>query len=149
MKRNSAILRLHAVTCTLLLILGLSVNPTRLAAQVSPRARTVTVTGVVRDSTTGEVLPNARVTMAGLSRAVRSNADGRFTMLGVPATTDTLLVQYIGYTTRRFVINADTIKAPLVVALAHSVVQLATTQVIGGVAPTVVSVGRDAGQLAI
>jgi hypothetical protein len=82
--------RRRVIASALVSILGLCVSATRLASQASPRVRTVTLTGVVRDSTAGEVLPNARVTIAALARAVRSNADGRFTMLGVPADTQTL-----------------------------------------------------------
>ena len=139
------------VASWLVAIVVASLGSSVVSAQASPRARTVTITGTVRDSTTGEVLPNARVSIVAMSRTSLTNADGRFTMLGVPATTQTLLVQYIGYTTRRQTINADTIKAPLVVELAHAVVRLATTNVVGAtdVAPTVVAISREISQLSI
>ncbi|MBL0170500.1 MAG: TonB-dependent receptor [Gemmatimonadaceae bacterium] len=124
---------------------------TSLNAQGSPRERSVTLTGVVRDSTTGEVLPNARVSIAAIARTAQTNADGRFTLLGVPATAQVLLIQYIGYTTRRLAINADTVKSPLAVELSHAVVRLATTNVVGATdaAPTVVAIGREISQLSI
>ena len=64
-----------------------------------PPLRLVTLTGVVRDSATGEVLPNARVGVQSSPRVVITNADGRFTLLGVPAAPQQLRVQYIGYRT--------------------------------------------------
>ncbi len=120
-------------------------------AQTQTPPRTITLTGVVRDSITGEVLPNARVGINALTRAVQTNADGRFALLGVPATVQTLRVQYIGYGSRTLVIRADTIKAPITVTLARAVVQLAATDVKAQTdqSPTVAAIGRDAGQLAI
>lgn len=141
----------RALASTLLLVAISVISNAPLAAQSTPRERTVTLTGVVRDSTTGEVLPNARVSIAALSRTAQSNADGRFTLLSVPTTPQLLQVQYIGYTTRRLSINADTIAGPIIVELAHAVVRLAATNVVGAtdVAPTVVAIGRDISQLSI
>ena len=145
------LMRPHRIVASLLIaIVVVLFGGISLRAQ-APRARTVTLVGVVRDSTTGEVLPNARVSIGSLSRAAQTNADGRFTMLGVPATAQIVIVQYIGYTTRRLAINADTITAPLVVELAHAIVRLATSNVVGATdaAPTVVAIGREISQLSV
>lgn len=120
-------------------------------AQNASRTRDLILTGVVRDSATGEVLPNARVGIAALARAVQTNADGRFTLLGVPAGVQQLRVQYIGYASRTFSVRADTVTAPLIVDLGKAVVRLAASTVKGATdeAPTVAAIGRDVGAIAI
>ena len=125
-------------------------SPCRLLAQAPP-AKTITLVGVVRDSATGEVLPNARVGVLSSPRAVQTNADGRFTLLGVTAGAQTVRVQYVGYRLTTVKIVTDTLKGPLVIPMAKAVVQLATATVRAPTdeAPTVVAIGRDASVQAI
>jgi ferric enterobactin receptor len=116
------------------------------AAQGQPPApRLVTLTGVVRDSATGEVLPNARVGVQSSPRVVITNADGRFTLLGVPAAPQQLRVQYIGYRTVTLPVRADSALRPLEVRLAKVVVRLSGVRATAATEenPTVVAIGRD------
>jgi outer membrane receptor for ferrienterochelin and colicin len=116
------------------------------AAQGQPPApRLVTLTGVVRDSATGEVLPNARVGVQSSPRVVVTNADGRFTLLGVPAAPQQLRVQYIGYRTVTLPVRADSALRPLEVRLAKVVVRLSGVRATAATEenPTVVAIGRD------
>jgi ferric enterobactin receptor len=116
---------------------------TRAGAPASPRLRTIT--GVVRDSATGEVLPNARVGLVSSPRVVQANADGRFVLIGVPAGAQTLRVQYVGYASYLRPIMADTLAGALSILLTKAVVRLSTANVTSAVdqAPTVVAIGRD------
>jgi ferric enterobactin receptor len=109
------------------------------------RAVDVTLVGIVRDATTGEVLPNARVGVLSSARVVQTNADGRFTLLNVPAGLQTLRVQYVGYASQTIALQTDTIKGPIAVAMTKAVVRLATTNVQAATdqSPTVVAIGRD------
>ncbi len=116
------------------------------AAQGQPPApRLVTLTGVVRDSATGEVLPNARVGVQSSPRVVITNADGRFTLLEVPAAPQQLRVQYIGYRTMTLPVRADSALRPLEVRLAKAVVRLSGVRATAATEenPTVVAIGRD------
>ncbi len=110
-----------------------------------PAPRLVTLTGVVRDSATGEVLPNARVGVQSSPRVVITNADGRFTLLGVPAAPQQLRVQYIGYRTVTLPVRADSALRPLEVRLAKAVVRLSGVRATAATEenPTVVAIGRD------
>jgi outer membrane receptor for ferrienterochelin and colicin len=119
------------------------VAPSPLRAQSAPRL--VTLTGVVRDSATGEVLPNARVGVHSSPRVVITNADGRFTLLGVPAAAQQLRVQYIGYRTVTIPVRADSAPRPIEVRLARAVVRLSGVRATAATEenPTVVAIGRD------
>ena len=110
-----------------------------------PPLRLVTLTGVVRDSATGEVLPNARVGVQSSPRVVITNADGRFTLLEVPAAPQQLRVQYIGYRTVTLPVRADSALRPLEVRLAKAVVRLSGVRATAATEenPTVVAIGRD------
>ena len=55
------------------------------------------ITGRVRDANTNTYLPGATVTLPQLGRTVTTNADGTFTLSGVPAGSHQLQVSYLGY----------------------------------------------------
>jgi hypothetical protein len=76
------------------LFASLSAN---LSAQ-QPSPSSVTVTGVVRDSTTGAAVSGALVTVSNGPRAI-AGADGRFTLQGVSLGARELVVQRFGYVT--------------------------------------------------
>lgn len=63
----------------------------------APSALNYTLTGVVRDKSTGEALSFATVHVRGTTIGTATNADGYFTLLKVPSDTSVLVVQYIGY----------------------------------------------------
>ncbi|MGD0342304.1 MAG: carboxypeptidase-like regulatory domain-containing protein, partial [Bacteroidales bacterium] len=62
-----------------------------------PSVRDFTLTGIIRDLSTGEALPFAAIQVQGTTLGTTTNADGYFTLLKVPDDTSTLVVQYVGY----------------------------------------------------
>jgi hypothetical protein len=75
---------------------------TALWAQTPPE-RTSTLSGFVRDSSDGELLPNAAVAIAVENRTMGalSNAEGYYAIPDIPAGTWVVTSSYIGYTTRQ------------------------------------------------
>ncbi|MCZ6915386.1 MAG: TonB-dependent receptor [Gemmatimonadetes bacterium] len=59
--------------------------------------QTRTISGLVRDSTNGETLPFAAISVRGTAARTMSNRDGYFTLLGVPTDSFTLRVTFVGY----------------------------------------------------
>ena len=57
----------------------------------------VTLSGLVKESESGETLPYASVTIAGTSIGAATNLDGHFTLFDVPAGAHTLRVSYLGF----------------------------------------------------
>ena len=72
-------------------------------AQTPPPERTSTLSGFVRDSSDGELLPNAAVAIAIGNRTMGalSNAEGYYAIPDIPAGTWVVTASYIGYTTRQ------------------------------------------------
>lgn len=68
---------------------------------VSPAAsqQSGTITGVVSDAVSGQHLESASVTLDGAPEGVLTNADGRYTMVGVAAGTHNLTFKILGYET--------------------------------------------------
>lgn len=56
-----------------------------------------TLSGIIRDESTGEPLPYASITVSGTTTGTSTNTDGLFTLLKVPTDTSTLLIHYVGY----------------------------------------------------
>jgi len=73
----------------------------------SQETATRTVQGVVRDSTRGETLPYASITIPGTTIRTSSNRDGFFALMGAPADTFTLRVAFLGYRATEFVVEPD------------------------------------------
>ncbi|MFC2076769.1 TonB-dependent receptor domain-containing protein [candidate division KSB1 bacterium] len=55
------------------------------------------IKGYVRDSESGEALPNANILLKGTRFGAATNVDGFFVIVNVPVGTCSLLVRYIGY----------------------------------------------------
>lgn len=144
-------MRCVKILCPSVAIALASVAASRPALAQSAAARSYTITGVVRDSASGEVLPNARVGLVGSARVVQTNVDGRFTLLSVPRGPQTLRVQYVGYRVISRALHPDTVTTPLEIRLSKAVVRLQEVRTLGptDVAPTVIAVGRDVSVQAI
>lgn len=56
------------------------------------------ISGIVRDSKTGEPLPSVNVTIDGTSYGAATNLDGFYVILNVPPGTYTVRASYVGYT---------------------------------------------------
>ena len=62
-----------------------------------PSKSNFTLSGNIRDKSTGESLPYANVLIKGSKNGAVTNSDGYFTLFKVPSDTSTLIIQYIGY----------------------------------------------------
>ncbi|HMQ48036.1 MAG TPA: carboxypeptidase-like regulatory domain-containing protein [Saprospiraceae bacterium] len=71
-------------------------------SRFQPTAFDLTVTGIVKDGTSGESLPFANVLVEGSTVGATTNVDGWFTLFEVPSDTVLLQISYIGYTTQYF-----------------------------------------------
>lgn len=80
--------------------------PIAAGAQLPAEANRRAVTGIVRETGTGEALAMARITLRGETRGVESDADGRF-VIRVPQGPVELSVQRIGHSPSVLVLAAD------------------------------------------
>ena len=69
-----------------------------------------TLTGVIRDKSTGEALPFANIYIKGTTNGTSTNTDGYYTLFKVPADTSTLIVEYIGYEKTEVFLTPQTAK---------------------------------------
>ena len=60
-------------------------------------AQTGSITGVVTDSGTGEVIPGVNIVLSELGIGSASDAEGRYTITGVPPGSHRLEASFIGY----------------------------------------------------
>ena len=67
-----------------------------------------TISGIIKDSESGETLPFASVLVKGTTNGTTSNADGYFTLFKVPSDTSTLEISYLEYKTTLFFLNPKT-----------------------------------------
>jgi TonB-dependent receptor len=63
------------------------------------------ISGVIKDSQTGEPLVSANIYVKGTSLGTASNLDGKYMLMKIPAGKDTVVFRYIGYQTLQTVIN--------------------------------------------
>src|SRR5205085_978877 len=63
-------------------------------------AQTGRITGVVTDSTNGQPVPSATVTIVGTRLGAATNSEGRYSISGVPVGSAQLRVQRLGYALR-------------------------------------------------
>lgn len=80
-----------------------------------PESFNFTLTGVIRDKSTGEALPFANIYVKGTTNGTSTNADGYYTLLRVPTDTCTLVVQYIGYEKTETYLTPQTVKKNFII----------------------------------
>jgi hypothetical protein len=90
----------------------------------SQESDTRTIQGVVRDSTRGETLPFATITIPGTTIRTNSNRDGFFAIMGAPADTFTLRVVFLGYRAMELLVDADSTEGMLSVNMAPVPIEL-------------------------
>ena len=91
---------------------------------------TRTIHGVVRDSTSGETLPFATISIPGTTILTSSNRDGFFTVLGAPPGDVTLRVTFLGYRPTERSVGPDTAEDLIIVNLAPVPIQLSGITVV-------------------
>jgi ferric enterobactin receptor len=82
-----------------------------------PTAYKFTLTGIIHDQSTGEVMPFASVWVSGTTIGTTTNTDGYFTLINVPNDTCTLMVQYVGYGTTKIFLDPQSPKRNLVIEI--------------------------------
>lgn len=82
---------------TLPLLSGLLALALAVPLTAQDRAQRITVSGQVRDVSTGAPLRDALITLPALGRAVATDAEGRFELRDIPAGTHRWVVSRIGY----------------------------------------------------
>lgn len=99
----------------------------------SAHAQTGRITGVVTDSTTGDVLPGVNVVIAGTQQGASTNAHGVFTIADVTPGTYDLRASFVGYNDRviRDVSVAAGEATEIDIQLAPSAVQLEEVVAVG------------------
>ncbi|VFB12933.1 TonB-dependent receptor plug [Bacteroides heparinolyticus] len=90
-------------------------------------SQSLSVTGSVTDKNNQEPIIGASVLVEGTTNGTITNADGEFTLSGVPSG-GTIVVSYIGYTTQRIAVNG---KTRLTIALAEDTEMLDEVVVVG------------------
>ena len=91
----------------------------------------ITISGVIRDKESGEVLPFAQVLVKGTTIGATSNVDGYFTLFNVPSDTNTLMISYMGYQASTFFLSPDVVKKDLEIGLIATSIRLKEFQVVG------------------
>lgn len=107
-----------------------------------PHAFDFTLSGIVRDRTTGEALPFATVQIKGTTNGTGTNADGYFTLVRVPTDTTTLIVQYVGYRKTEVYLTPQTPRRNFLIELDPSS-QALNTVVVTGQREDIVLSGRE------
>ncbi len=99
---------------------------------------TVTMTGTVADSTTGQGLPFAQLMLQGTASGTVSNADGQFALV-IPATSacDTVRVMYMGYRPARLPVQKMT-GSPERILLSPATLQMAEVEIVALTPETVI-----------
>jgi ferric enterobactin receptor len=82
-----------------------------------PMALNYTLTGAIKDKTTGEALPFANIQVKGTTIGTSSNNDGYFTLVKVPADTNTLIIQYVGYEKTEVFLNPQIQKKNFIIEI--------------------------------
>lgn len=98
-----------------------------------------TLTGIVRDKSTGEVLPSATVMIRGTSTGTSTNTDGYFTLLKVPSDTSVLIVQYIGYDKSEIYLTPQLPKKNFNIEIRQSAYNLSAVSIVGSKEEVVLS----------
>lgn len=94
-----------------------------------PQTFNYTLTGIIRDKSTGEALPFATIQVKGSTVGATSNLDGYFTILKVPTDTSTLTVNYIGYAKTDIFLTPQSPKKNYIIEISPSSQTLKTVTV--------------------
>lgn len=97
----------------------------------SPQEFKFTLTGLIRDRSTGEALPFANVMIKGTNIGTTTNADGYFTLQKVPSDTSVIIAQYVGYEKTEIFLTPMTPKKNLLIEVRPSGQNLKAVTVTG------------------
>jgi ferric enterobactin receptor len=109
----------------------------------------LTIFGIITDAQTGEMLPNALITVSGQSRGTVSNKDGYFALRKVPSDTSTIEVSYLGYEKNQVKLNPVKSKKTIRISMAESTIALAEFTVVDLRSDNVIKTGDEVSQISI
>jgi ferric enterobactin receptor len=95
-----------------------------------PQAYDFTLSGMVRDQSTGEALPYAMIRIRGNSAGVVTNPDGYFTLAKVPTDTSVLIVSYVGYAATEVYLNPALPQKNMIIEIRPSAVTLKDVKIV-------------------
>ena len=101
--------RLVRIPVMLVILLCL---PSKVFAQ-----KTVTISGIVKESDSGETLPYAHVLVLQSTIGAATNIDGRFVLLDVLSGEQVLRVSFLGFQTKDVPVNTNEVLGPLIIEL--------------------------------
>lgn len=96
-----------------------------------PETFNYTLTGIVKDKSTGEALPFTTVMVRGTNIGTTTNADGYFTLLKVPSDTSVIVVQYVGYDKTEVYLIPQNQKKNFIIEIRPSTQNLKTVTITG------------------
>ncbi len=101
----------------LLTIISLGVKANQSSSGFQPSLSNITISGVVKDSDSGETLPFANLLVSNTNIGTNTNVDGWFTLFNVSSDTALIEVSYIGYQSNYFRITPNMDLQNLVIKL--------------------------------
>ncbi|HBS86458.1 MAG TPA: TonB-dependent receptor [Bacteroidales bacterium] len=104
-----------------------------------PTSFNFTLSGIVKDKSTGESLPFTSVYISGTKIGTTTNSDGFFTLIKVPTDTSTLVIQYIGYEKTEVFLTPSSYKKNILIEMYPSTNMLNTVNVFGQKSEVVLS----------
>ena len=110
-------------------------------------ATNITVTGVIRDGHSTEVLPYATIAVKQTGFGSVTNTDGHFTLLNVPADTSTISVNYLGYYSKDIKLNPEMLSVPLKVDM-KSAAEILDQVIVNDLPERTVEVANNISQIA-
>lgn len=108
-----------------------------------PQTFNYTLSGIVKDKSTGEALPFAGVQVKGTTIGAYTNADGYFTLPKVPSDTSVLVVSYVGYTKTEVFLTPSLPKRNFIIEISPVGNTLKTVTIIGAREDVVLSRKED------
>ncbi|MGV8139086.1 MAG: carboxypeptidase-like regulatory domain-containing protein [Mangrovibacterium sp.] len=108
----------------------------------------LTVSGILKDRQSGETLPFATVQVLNSEVGTTTNADGYFTLFGVPSDISTLVARYIGYNVQYLKLNPALAKQPVTILMSPATTELGEVVVTGNV-NSVVDVADNMNQISL
>ncbi|PBQ34203.1 TonB-dependent receptor [Sphingobacteriaceae bacterium] len=95
-----------------------------------PQSKDFTLSGLVKDKSTGEALPFATIHLRGSTKAISTNADGYFTLSKVPTDTSVLIISYVGYAKTEVYLTPFISRKNLIIEVSSAGNQLKTVTIV-------------------
>ncbi|MDB5255662.1 MAG: outer rane receptor protein [Chitinophagaceae bacterium] len=92
---------------------------------------TLSLSGIVKDKSTGEALPFATIQIKGTTTGATTNVDGYFLLNDLPSDTSTIIVQYPGYAFTEIKLTSGHFKSGFKIEMAQEVKSLDEVTVVG------------------